>query len=651
MFRLIVSLVLLLLPSIAVAQDAKRVALVIGNSAYKFAGDLANPRNDAVDLAAVLTKLGFAVIEGFDLDKASFDRKIRDFAVALSGADVGVFYYAGHGLQVAGQNYLVPVDAQAETSAALDFEMVRLDLVHRTMEREAQTNVLFLDACRNNPLSRNLARAMGTRSTEIGRGLAAVESGVGTLISFSTQPGNVALDGGGRNSPFAASLVKRISSSSDDLSALLIDVRNDVRKETGNKQVPWEHSALTGRFYFGVPAVVPAQPTMPHLSEAAQVWATVKETTELPVLEAFAKQFSDTVYGALARARLKELARQRVAIVPPSFQPTIRPPLASATPDSSPLPLPPKNEHSFRLASSFPSAMKEVSEPSQQFVKELHIASAGRLKVQLFAAGQIVPGLQVLDSVSSGSIELGWTPATFYVAKNPAFAAIGGGLPLGIDAATFVRWLEGPGRTLRARVYEEAGGVKSFPCSINGPRGLWVRKELKSLDDLRGLKLRVPPATQLALQPFGVVAQQIAASDIYPALEKGNIDGLEWMTPPMDEKLGWHKAAKFLYYPFGEPTFSSISDLLVNKRVWDELDPSLQNIIEQTCRSQLHNDMAKLDDGVQGALQRMRATGAVISPTPGPISAKYRERVRIDLDQGITSPAGKAAWNSLRSFH
>jgi uncharacterized caspase-like protein len=121
------------------------------------------------------------------------------------------------------------------------------------MEREAQTNILFLDACRDNPLARNLARAMGTRSAAIGRGLAAVESGLGTLISFSTQPGNVALDGTGRNSPFAGALVKHISFSNDDLSAMLIAVRNDVLRETQRRQVPWEHSALTGRFYFKAP--------------------------------------------------------------------------------------------------------------------------------------------------------------------------------------------------------------------------------------------------------------------------------------------------------------------------------------------------------------------------------------------------------------
>ena len=206
---------LALLPAAALAD--KRVALVVGNSAYQHTPKLANPKNDATDVSAALKTLGFQVIDGLDLDKAAFDRKVRDFATALQGADAGVFFYAGHGLQVAGQNYLVPVDAELTTAATLEFEMLRVDVVHRVMERQTSTNVLFLDACRDNPLARNLARAMGTRSAEIGRGLAPLESGVGTLISFSTQPGNVALDGAGRNSPFAGALVKHMSAANDDL--------------------------------------------------------------------------------------------------------------------------------------------------------------------------------------------------------------------------------------------------------------------------------------------------------------------------------------------------------------------------------------------------------------------------------------------------
>jgi len=298
-----------------VALAEKRVALVIGNSAYKNAGELPNPKNDATDMAAELNKLGFEVVDGIDLDKAAMDRKIRDFAGKLANADIGLFFYAGHGLQVGGVNYLVPVDAQLITAAALDFEMIRLDLIQRTMERESKTNILFLDACRDNPLARNLARAMGTRGGTIGRGLAAAESGVGTLISYSTQPGNVALDGDGRNSPFAGALVKMIAAPGDDLSTVLINVRRSVMSATNNQQVPWEHSALTGRLYFAAAPAAEPEPARPVIgptaasSEAARAWETVQGSDDPATLTGFRKQFgaANPFYDSLAASRLEKL--------------------------------------------------------------------------------------------------------------------------------------------------------------------------------------------------------------------------------------------------------------------------------------------------------------------------------------------------------
>ena len=262
---------------LAAATTQKRVALVIGNSAYRYTRRLDNPRNDATDIGGALKRLGFQVIEGFDLDKAGLDEKIREFTAHLRGASVGVFFYAGHGLHVAGQNYLVPVDAQLAGAPALDTELVRLDLVHRTMEREAPTNILFFDACRDGPLPDTLARAMGTRSAEIGRGLATVQGGAGTLISFSTQPGTIALDGKGRNSPYSAALARQLAASHEDLGAMLIAIRNDVMRETDGKQVPWEHSALTGRVFFNPAAAEAAGPRAPAAPstarEAFEAWS------------------------------------------------------------------------------------------------------------------------------------------------------------------------------------------------------------------------------------------------------------------------------------------------------------------------------------------------------------------------------------------
>jgi hypothetical protein len=159
--------------------------------------------------------------------------------------------------------------------------------------------------------------------------LAAVESGVGTLISFSTQPGNVALDGIGRNSPFAGALVRHISGSTDSLSDLLIAVRNDVRKETQNKQVPWEHSALTGRFFFNAPpqGQFNAPPQGQHaLTEAERAWEIAKDTTSLAVLGAFITRYKDSFYVEVARARMEELKKkQSVAAAPPVTRPGVAP--------------------------------------------------------------------------------------------------------------------------------------------------------------------------------------------------------------------------------------------------------------------------------------------------------------------------------------
>jgi uncharacterized caspase-like protein len=175
------------------AEPGKRIALVIGNSAYKHTSPLVNPVNDAEDMARTLSALGFQVSKGLDLNKTDMDRTVSNFASALKGAEIGLFFYAGHGMQVSGENYLVPVDARLESTSALDFETLRLNVVQRIMENETLTNVLILDACRDNPLTRNLARALGTRSSTIGKGLAPQESGAGTIISYSTQPGNVVL--------------------------------------------------------------------------------------------------------------------------------------------------------------------------------------------------------------------------------------------------------------------------------------------------------------------------------------------------------------------------------------------------------------------------------------------------------------------------
>ena len=309
---LFLSLVLLALPAAA----EKRVALVVGNSNYVEVGTLPNPVNDANLVSSALKAAGFEVILGANVDKREFDQKIRNFAALLENADVAIFFYAGHGLQVAGRNYLIPIDAHLQGERDLDFDAVNLDFILKQMElgREDKTNIVFLDACRDNPFTRNLARSMGTRSVSIGKGLAQVETGVGTFIAYSTQPGNVAVDGTGANSPFTTALSKHLREPGRDLTSVMIEVRKDVLAATGGKQVPWDHSALTGEFYFqqtAVPgAAAPVQGQEPGTDVLQQRVRTLEDELKK---KPGAEQTADIVALAQAREKLLRLEEENRA--------------------------------------------------------------------------------------------------------------------------------------------------------------------------------------------------------------------------------------------------------------------------------------------------------------------------------------------------
>jgi TPR repeat protein len=244
-------LVLFLLVGYAQAEPSgRRVALVIGNSEYVSVPRLDNPANDATNVAQKLRELGFSVTLLLNLDKASFEQRVREFAASLDGAEAAVFFYAGHGLQVDGRNYMVPVDASVANEADLPFQLVAVDIALQRLANQRITNVVILDACRNNPLSEKLAKAIGDRSNAVGQGLASIYAGVGTLISFSTQPGNVAADGEGADSPFTEALLQHMATPNVDVLSMMREVRRDVVKQTNNSQVPWDTSSLVDEFDF-----------------------------------------------------------------------------------------------------------------------------------------------------------------------------------------------------------------------------------------------------------------------------------------------------------------------------------------------------------------------------------------------------------------
>ena len=319
----LIAAALMLAVCCAPAHAEKRVALVIGNSHYKNVTPLDNPVNDAKLMAETLRALGFVIVGGsaqLDLDKAQFDGAVQGFSNQIQGADVGLFYYAGHGLQVRGQNYLVPVGANPARETDVDFQMVDTALVLRQMDGAGtKLNIVILDACRNNPFG-----GRGLRATE--GGLAQMRAPEGTLISYATQPGNVARDGANGNSPYTRALADAIRKPGRDIFQTFNAVGLAVKEATGGGQQPWVSSSpIAGSFYFAGQAAVAPVVAPPPIAvaptvadEAARAWSVTQNTTSIAVMEDFIRQFGSTAYGSMARARLQEMKKSQSAVVIPN---------------------------------------------------------------------------------------------------------------------------------------------------------------------------------------------------------------------------------------------------------------------------------------------------------------------------------------------
>ena len=304
------------------ARAETRVALVIGNGAYDHLPALVNPPNDARLMAATLEGLGFEVLERVDVDQHDMKRAIQEFGRRLESAGedtVGLFYFAGHGVQAKGVNYLIPVAARIEREPDLEIEAIPLDWVLAQAEAARnRMNILILDACRDNPVARSVRSAA--------RGFTAVDAPRGTLIAYATSPGDVALDGTGRNSPYTQALAETISQPGLVAESAFRTVRVKVMEATGERQVPWENSSLTGEFYFSSegaqelaalsqPEVVetPSQPAGDGSrggSERAELmfWESIEGADSPALFETYLARFPDGLFAPIARERLERLA-------------------------------------------------------------------------------------------------------------------------------------------------------------------------------------------------------------------------------------------------------------------------------------------------------------------------------------------------------
>jgi uncharacterized caspase-like protein len=309
--------------SVAPASAETRVALVIGNGAYASTAKLPNPSHDAEDVAASLKRSGFEVLQGIDLRQADMQDLTIRFARAASKADVAMFYYSGHAMQYNGVNYLMPVDAVLSDEADLK-RFVRVDDIVNDLQQAKNLRILILDSCRDNPLAETLKRSAGmTRAASIGRGLSKVEAPRGTIVSFSTQSGQTAADGSGRNSPYTTAFLKHIEEP-QEIGEVFRDISSDVYDSSGKTQLPELSLSIIGKFYLNGPVSVTIAPAAPQAAPRADPcaaaeahWKAADGIGTLGAYEDHLTRFPNCIFATLAKARIEGL-KQKVALAPAS---------------------------------------------------------------------------------------------------------------------------------------------------------------------------------------------------------------------------------------------------------------------------------------------------------------------------------------------
>ncbi|TPW30674.1 TRAP transporter substrate-binding protein [Pararhizobium mangrovi] len=284
----------------------------------------------------------------------------------------------------------------------------------------------------------------------------------------------------------------------------------------------------------------------------------------------------------------------------------------------------------WRMTSSFPKSIDSIFNTSVEMTKRIREASDGNFDIQVFAAGEIVPGLEALDAASNGTVELCHTAPYYYVGKNPAYA-FGTAVPFGLNARQENAWFyQGDGMTLLNDFFKKEANVYAMPAGNTGAQmGGWYRKEIKSVDDLKGLKMRIAGLAGQVMEKLGVVPQQIAAGDIYSALEQGTLDAVEFVGPYDDQKLGFYKVAKYYYYPaFWEG--GAALHTMVNLDKWNDLPDQYKTLLKTASSAANSEMLATYDYRNPPALKKLVSDGAVLRPMSNDIL-----NAAFDAAQGI----------------
>jgi TRAP-type mannitol/chloroaromatic compound transport system substrate-binding protein len=307
-------------------------------------------------------------------------------------------------------------------------------------------------------------------------------------------------------------------------------------------------------------------------------------------------------------------------------------------------------ELKWRLTMSWPKSLDTLYGACETFSKYVSEASDGKFQIQLFAGGEIVPALQALDAVQNGTVEMAHSAQYYYIGKDPTWALFCA-TPFGLNTRQQNAWFyEGDGQKL----IDEFGAKFNTKCLLMGNTGAqmggWFKKEINTVDDLKGLKMRIGGWAGKTLGKLGVVAQQIAGGDIYPALEKGTIDATEWVGPYDDEKLGFYKIVKYYYYP-GWWEGGTANHLLINLPKWNELPKSYKAIVGAAAGLANIEETARYDARNPQALKRLVANGVQLRPFSTAImEACLKASNEVNTETSAANPSYKKVWDSIAAF-
>jgi TRAP-type mannitol/chloroaromatic compound transport system substrate-binding protein len=307
-------------------------------------------------------------------------------------------------------------------------------------------------------------------------------------------------------------------------------------------------------------------------------------------------------------------------------------------------------ELKWRLTASWPKSLDTLFGSCEALAKYVSEATDGKFQIQSFAAGEIVPGLQVLDAVQNGTVEMGHSAQYYYIGKDPTWALFCA-IPFGLNARQQNSWFyEGDGQKL----IDEFGAKYNAKCMLMGNTGCqmggWFRKEINTVDDLKGLKMRIGGWAGRTLTKLGSIPQQIAAGDIYPALEKGTIDAAEWVGPYDDEKLGFYKVAKYYYYP-GWWEGGTANHLLINQAKWNELPKAYKAIVTAAAAYCNIEQQAKYDGRNPQALKRLVSNGVQLRPFSAAImEACLKSSNEVNAEESAKNPTFKKVLDSIQAY-